>query len=202
MGLASYHFTDGDDGSYINYEDCCSDWLLSNGLPAPSKRHFEKVNFDSERRKFEGVISWDPEATLEPGVVMWKYSFTFSSDYQTIESGTGLSVNCDDEVVRTTPLGDNGLKYIRYICCVCGNRPLDPCELSCGHTVCRQCLLTNISKSEDIWKCTICKTKVFLSLTVNATTQTPLDKSQSAKSDLPSSLHEKKLALKLLTNKN
>ena len=190
VGLASYHFTDA--GVYISYENRHPTWLLSNGLAPPSKKYFEKIIYDSETRKFEGLILWDPEATLEPGVVLWKYNFTFSSDYQTIESGTVSHVDCDDGVVKTSLFGElGGLKYqldtkpiltavltrsfnSRNICFVCGDTPVDPCKTSCDHTVCRLCLLTNISQSDNGWKCTICNTKVFLSQTVNATTQTPL----------------------------
>jgi len=80
LGLASYHF----DGStpYISYSSAPDNWLFDDGSAFPSKKFFESVKYDEQKREFKGEINWSV-ATID-GDAKWVYHFRFSDNFTRI----------------------------------------------------------------------------------------------------------------------
>ena len=61
--------------------------VLKNGEKVPDQKFFEDVEYDSDLRKFKGIINWNGNSIRGTGNI-WKYEFIFSEDFNLIESGT------------------------------------------------------------------------------------------------------------------
>jgi len=177
IGIASYHFTDN--GVYINYENRPPNWMLTNGEAPPTHKYFENVTYDAETREFMGEIVWG-DISLEPNITKWIYRFQFSEDFNIIKKGTVDHVSTDGLVDHTSVFGEQ-LIYCRLgasdelsiqerlgrvyktnsICSYCSDTLNDPCTPTCGHQLCRQCLLQGIASSDDLC-CYICDDHVTL----------------------------------------
>lgn len=111
VGLASYHF-EADDRIYINWNQFPG-MRFDNKKKAKTK-HFSKVGYDRESRKFTGVLDFSfPERTTMHGEKQWVYEFTFSDDFETISHGTVTRLDNLGRVMHISRYGKT-LHYRRW----------------------------------------------------------------------------------------
>ena len=97
VGMASYHFLDGedyDDGhhrAYISYESPRTEtWpSLDNGDAVPPRVNFRNIRWEVDTRTFRGDICWEIDyGTTWMNESCWSYEIKFDPTYAFVESGT------------------------------------------------------------------------------------------------------------------
>jgi hypothetical protein len=73
IGQGSYHFVD-EGKSYLNYEQMPQ--KLEDGSAYPKRLDFDRISYDAEHRRFQGVIEWKISHRSR-----WEYDLTFDARF-------------------------------------------------------------------------------------------------------------------------
>lgn len=73
IGQGSYHFVD-EGKAYLNYEHMPQ--KLEDGSAYPKRLDFDRVSYDAEQRRFQGVIEWKISHRCR-----WEYDLTFDARF-------------------------------------------------------------------------------------------------------------------------
>lgn len=113
IGLASYHFDEDFEASYISYEAAPPNWTQDDGAPMPGQKPFRDASYDEPSRTFRGVVLWEPPMH---GDARWEYEMVFAEDFERITGGQVQAFGADGSPKETHRFGANGgLRYQRVV---------------------------------------------------------------------------------------
>lgn len=112
VGIASYHFAESVDASYICYTAAPAEWMLDDGRRPPEHKPFLDASYDAATRTYRGSVAWPAPGTFH-GDARWEYEMIFDHGFGFIAAGQLRSYDADGSL-RSTEAFPAVLQYYRH----------------------------------------------------------------------------------------